>query len=76
VLDAVGRENRFGPERLLAALTGATGAADAVARIERALTQFEVGAQADDTAILAVERIGDRTALHAGPGLPRERVDT
>lgn len=56
VLDAVGRESRFGPERLLETLSGATGAADAVARIERALTEFEVGAQADDTAILAVER--------------------
>jgi PAS domain S-box-containing protein len=65
VLDAVGAENRFGPERLLETLNGATSAADAVARIERALTGFEVGAQADDTAILAIERIGAREALDA-----------
>jgi serine phosphatase RsbU (regulator of sigma subunit) len=62
VLDAVGVADRFGPERLLETLSGATGAADAVARIERALSGFEVGAQADDTAILAVERIGARQA--------------
>ena len=70
VLDAVGAEDRFGPDRLLETLTGATGAADAVARIERELAQFEVGAQADDTAILAVERIGTRTALE--PPLERQ----
>ena len=72
VLDAVGAEDRFGPDRLLETLTGATGAADAVARIERELARFEVGAQADDTAILAVERIGDRAALRPGPGRPGE----
>ncbi len=72
VLDAVGADDRFGPDRLLETLTGATGAADAVARIERELARFEVGAQADDTAILAVERIGDRAALRSGPGRPGE----
>jgi serine phosphatase RsbU (regulator of sigma subunit)/PAS domain-containing protein len=65
VLDAVGAENRFGPERLLETLSGATGAADAVARIDAALGRFEIGAQADDTAILAVERIGARSALES-----------
>jgi serine phosphatase RsbU (regulator of sigma subunit)/PAS domain-containing protein len=72
VLDAVGAEDRFGPERLLEALNGATGAADAVARIEAALGRFEIGAQADDTAILAVERIGARAPIGPEPGRPGE----
>jgi serine phosphatase RsbU (regulator of sigma subunit) len=76
VLDAVGAEDRFGPERLLETLTGATGAADAVARIERELARFEVGSQADDTAILAVERIGDRMPLGPDPQRPGERAGT
>jgi serine phosphatase RsbU (regulator of sigma subunit) len=58
LLDATGPEDRFGPERLLQALTGARGADDAMARIKRALAEFQVGAQADDTAVVAVERIG------------------
>jgi PAS domain S-box-containing protein len=76
VLDAVGAEDRFGPDRLLETLNGATGADDAVARIERELARFEVGAQADDTAILAVERIGDRTPLRPDPERPGERAGT
>jgi serine phosphatase RsbU (regulator of sigma subunit) len=58
VLDAGGANGRFGPERLLQTLTGASSAPDAIARIERALSDFEVGSQADDTAVLAVQRIG------------------
>ena len=57
VLDATGAEDRFGPERLRAALAPAADAADAVARVERALADFEVGFQADDTAVLAIERV-------------------
>ncbi len=56
VLDAVGRRDRFGPERLERSLAGATTAADAVGRIAAALEGFQVGRQADDTAIVAVER--------------------
>jgi PAS domain S-box-containing protein len=56
-LDTVGTEDRFGPERLQAAVAGAAGAADAVARIEQALAGFQVGAQHDDIALLAVERV-------------------
>jgi GAF domain-containing protein len=56
VLDAVGRRDRFGPERLERSLAGAATAADAVNRIAAALDDFQVGKQADDTAILAVER--------------------
>jgi serine phosphatase RsbU (regulator of sigma subunit) len=56
LIDAAGARDRFGAERLEQTLTGASSASDAVARIEDALAHFEVGAQADDIAILAVER--------------------
>jgi PAS domain S-box-containing protein len=57
VLDATGAEDRFGPDRLQTVLAPALSAADAVARIEQALADFQVGPQADDTAVLAVQRI-------------------
>ena len=57
VLDAAGAEDRFGPERLQTVLAPAVSAADAVARVEQALADFEVGPQADDTAVLTVERV-------------------
>ncbi|MHB1569823.1 MAG: SpoIIE family protein phosphatase [Solirubrobacteraceae bacterium] len=57
VLDTVGRDGRFGPQRLQAAVAGARGAADAVARIDGALSSFQVGAQRDDTAVLVAERL-------------------
>jgi PAS domain S-box-containing protein len=55
VTDAEGPEERFGEARLLEALRGATDAAGAVAAIDRALTAFQAGAQADDTAVLAMD---------------------
>jgi PAS domain S-box-containing protein len=55
VTDAEGADERFGDERLLAALRGVTDAAGAVAAIDRALNAFQVGAQADDTAVLALD---------------------
>lgn len=57
VFDTVGDGERFGEERLERTLDGATDAPDAVARIDAALNAFEVGEQADDTAILAVQRV-------------------
>jgi PAS domain S-box-containing protein len=57
VFDAVGVDGRFGEERLRRTVEGVQDAADAVARIDKALTAFEAGAQADDTAVLAVERV-------------------
>jgi PAS domain S-box-containing protein len=57
VFDAVGDGGRFGEDRLERTLAGATDAPDAVARIDAALSAFEVGEQADDTAILAVQRL-------------------
>jgi serine phosphatase RsbU (regulator of sigma subunit) len=57
VFDTVGRDERFGEDRLERTLAGASDAPDAVARINAALSAFEVGEQADDTAILAVQRV-------------------
>lgn len=57
VFDTVGEGERFGEERLERTLHGATDAFDAVARIDAALSAFEVGEQADDTAVLAVQRV-------------------
>ncbi|MGZ4267580.1 MAG: SpoIIE family protein phosphatase [Solirubrobacteraceae bacterium] len=63
VIDAGGPEERFGDERLVQTLTGATDASDAVGRIRAALDAFEVGAQADDTAVLAIAYTGDRARV-------------
>jgi PAS domain S-box-containing protein len=57
VVDTVGEEERFGENRLVATLDGAAGAADAVARIEAAVRAFAHGSQADDIAVIAVERL-------------------
>ena len=57
VFDAVGAVERFGEERLERTLDGTTDAQDAVARIDAALSAFAVGEQADDTAVLAVQRV-------------------
>ena len=57
VFDAVGEDGRFGEERLARTLTAATDADDVVARIDAALSAFAVGEQADDTAVLAVQRV-------------------
>ena len=56
VFDTVGADGRFGEDRLARTLAAVTDAHDAVARIDVALSDFEVGPQADDTAVLAVER--------------------
>src|SRR5204862_8018534 len=58
VLDAVGAEDRFGPERVQDALAGAAGAQHAVNQLTDALARFELGIQDDDTAVLAVECLG------------------
>jgi PAS domain S-box-containing protein len=57
VTDTVGEEERFGESRLVATLNGATGAGDAVGRIEGAVRDFARGTQADDIAVIAVERL-------------------
>ncbi len=63
VIDADGADDRFGDARLAATLTGTGDASDAVGRIRRALEAFEVGEQADDTAVLAIAFTGDRAAV-------------
>jgi len=55
VTDTVGANGRFGDERLLAALEGVADAAGAVAAIDAALSRFQRGPQADDTAVLALD---------------------
>jgi PAS domain S-box-containing protein len=59
VIDTVGEEERFGEERLAAALGDGESAADTVARIERAVSGFAHGPQVDDTAVIVVERVAD-----------------
>lgn len=60
VLDTVGAEDRFGPERLHAALAGArSGDPDTlVGELASALERFRQGPQRDDTAIAAVRFLG------------------
>ncbi|MDQ4049669.1 MAG: SpoIIE family protein phosphatase, partial [Actinomycetota bacterium] len=57
VVDAEGADDRFGEQRLEAVLAGARDADEVVGRIDRALSDFEVGDQADDTAVLAVSKV-------------------
>jgi serine phosphatase RsbU (regulator of sigma subunit) len=57
VIDAEGDGERFGETRLRNLLVGTRDANDAVQRIGAALGDFEVGEQADDTAVLAVSRV-------------------
>jgi sigma-B regulation protein RsbU (phosphoserine phosphatase) len=67
VFDAVGASGRFGEERLRRTVVGVRDADDAVARIDDALSAFEVGARADDTAVLAVQRMGVQARIAAAP---------
>jgi PAS domain S-box-containing protein len=57
VIDTFGAEERFGEARLAATLRDPADAADAVARIDTALTAFGHGPQRDDTAVLVVQRL-------------------
>jgi PAS domain S-box-containing protein len=58
VTDTVGEHERerFGEARLAVTLHPATSAADAIGRIERAVSEFAHGPQVDDTAVIAVQR--------------------
>ena len=67
VFDTVGADGRFGEERLQQTVAGVGDAVDAVARIDEALSRFEVGEQADDTAVLAVQRAVVPAAIGGGP---------
>ncbi len=68
VFDTVGADGRFGEDRLQETVAPVEDAVDAVARIDEALSRFEVGEQADDTAVLAVQRL-EVAAVVAGPGI-------
>jgi len=59
VLDLIGPEGRFGPERVREALQSAVGADDAIRRLRLALDDFARGAQPDDIVAVALERQGD-----------------
>ncbi len=56
VTDATGAEDRYGDERLRAALAESRDAEDALRRIADGLADFETGEQSDDTAALAIMR--------------------
>ena len=66
VIDTVGLADRFGEDRLAHTLRDATGAADAVRRIEHALVTFAHGSQVDDTAVIAVERLPGQPSAGGG----------
>jgi serine phosphatase RsbU (regulator of sigma subunit) len=70
VIDTVGESDRFGEDRLAETLSRSTGAADAVGRIEAAVSQFARGRQVDDTAVLVVERRPGGPGPPAGPASP------
>jgi PAS domain S-box-containing protein len=72
IFDTVGEDERFGEQRLQDTIAGVAHAEDAVARIDAALSAFEVGDQADDTAVLAVERAAVGSAAAAAPGAHRD----
>ena len=55
VTDTVGSDGRFGDERLWEALRSVRDADGAVGAVDAALNAFQRGAQADDTAVLAVD---------------------
>jgi PAS domain S-box-containing protein len=66
VTDAVGHGERFGEERLGDVLAGAAGAGETIQRIDVALKEFARGPQADDTAVLVLERVAAPTSGSGG----------
>jgi serine phosphatase RsbU (regulator of sigma subunit) len=68
VLDAPGQDERFGEERLLAAVAAAPADPPALLHtIEGALRSFATGAGPDDRAMLALRYTGPRVPSPAGP---------
>lgn len=65
VIDTMGASERFGEERLAETVAAAADAADAVARIDTALSTFASGPQRDDTAALAIQRVAVEAAAGA-----------
>ena len=62
VTDTVGEADRFGEQRLQAAVRehGPRGPRELLARLDETLSRFQSGAQADDTAALALRLAGER----------------
>jgi PAS domain S-box-containing protein len=64
VTDMPGVDGRFGDERLFALVgAGPNGAAEIVARLDRALEEFHAGERSDDRAMLALEWAGVAAAV-------------
>jgi PAS domain S-box-containing protein len=66
VVDTFREGERFGEERLAETLQRVDDAPGAVAEIDASLSEFSLGEQRDDTAVLALERVGQL----AGTGAP------
>jgi PAS domain S-box-containing protein len=75
VTDMVGREGRFGEQRLRRTMAecGPLRPAELLARLETALSSFQVGAQADDTAALALRLAGVAARTHPEPDESHDR---
>jgi serine phosphatase RsbU (regulator of sigma subunit) len=66
VTDAYGADERFGEERLVATIRNAPDTAAVIDAIRSALHDFERGPQADDTAVVAVQRLPVRVSAGGG----------
>jgi PAS domain S-box-containing protein len=78
VLDTRGEEERFGMRRLKRLLCDHAGRPPVrlLAQLEATLDSFQVGAQADDTAALALRPVSTAGAVHARDRHPGDRVRT
>jgi PAS domain S-box-containing protein len=69
VTDTPSTRDRFGEERLLTAVSGATvDPAGVIQRVQRALRAFQVGDVVDDRAMLALQLVTVSSAAGAGAG--------
>ncbi len=78
VIDTRGAHERFGARRLKRALREAAGRGpdELLSHLEAELERFQVGAQADDTAALALRPLSPASALADRQGHSSERVRT
>ena len=78
VIDTRGAHERFGVARLKRALRDAAGRGpdEMLSHLEAELERFQVGAQADDTAALALRPVSPASALAGREGHSSERVRT
>jgi len=68
VTDTPSGRERFGEQRLLTTLAGATDAPGMIASVQRALREFQVGDVVDDRAMLALQLVGVSGAPAGGVG--------